>query len=443
MRRPVAGLLLFIAGVCAAAPSTRADDPKTPFNDADAWSVLKPYGGKSADPAPTPTMTGKVFCGYQGWFNAPGDGSRLGWRHWSYGKLADGACSIDLWPDVSDLTVGERVPTSLKHPDGSPAFVFSAHNQKTIKRHFEWMKTYGIDGVFMQRFAGETVAPDILRHRNVVLNACRAGANENGRSYAVMYDLSGLGEGGTQIVIDDWKRLIDRAKITRDPKDTAYLKHNGKPVVCIWGIGFDDGRKYTLAECGALIDFLKNDPTYGGNCVMVGVPTYWRTAGGDTMKDPALLGVIAKADVVSPWTVGRYSTSEYAARYAKNQLTGDLAWCKAHQIDFMPVMFPGFSWHNMKPDSKSDDIPRRGGQFFWAQAIEDKKAGATMGYVAMFDEMDEGTAIFKFDPQPPIGKSIFVNERGLPSDHYLWLTGEITRLFRGELPTDDALPKRN
>jgi glycoprotein endo-alpha-1,2-mannosidase len=406
--------------------------------------VLGTYTGKSAEPAPTPTMMGKVFCGYQGWFNVPGDGSTLGWRHWSRGDFEPGNCSIDLWPDVSDLPPEERIETKFKCADGSPAYIFTAHNPTTIKRHFEWMKTYGIDGVFMQRFAGETIGTAILKHRNVVLAACRAGANENGRSYAVMYDLSGLGEGGTKIVIDDWKRLIDRGQITRDGNDKAYLRHNGKPVVSVWGIGFDDGRKYTLEECGKLIDFLKNDPKYGGNCVMIGVPTYWRTAGDDTVKDPALLKVIEKADIVSPWTVGRYSTPEYAGRYARGQLAGDLKWCAERKIDLLPVMFPGFSWHNMNPGSKSDDIPRRRGEFFWAQAVADKKAGATMGYVAMFDEMDEGTAIFKLDPNPPTGqKSIFVNERDVPADHYLWLTGEITRLFRGEQSTVDTLPKRN
>lgn len=427
-----------------AASRVHAIDPILPPTPEEAWAVLGTYTGKPAGAAPTPTMAGKTLAGYQGWFNAPGDGSTLGWRHWGRGKFEPGDCTIDLWPDVSELTPEERVETKFKRDDGSPAYVFSAHNPKTILRHFEWMKAYGIDGVFMQRFAGETRAPDILRHRNVVLAACRAGANENGRSYAVMYDLSGLDQGGTRVVIDDWKRLIDRAKITRDPNDQAYLRHEGKPVVAVWGIGFDDGRKYTLDECGKLIDFLKSDPTYGGNTVMIGVPTYWRTAGNDTVKDPALLEVIAKADIVSPWTVGRYSTPEYAIRYSRGQLAGDLKWCAEKEIDLLPVMFPGFSWHNMKPESKSDDIPRRRGEFFWAQAYGNKQAGATMGYVAMFDEVDEGTAIFKLDPNPPANqKSIFVNERDLPADHYLWLTGEVTKMIRGERPLSRELPKRN
>src|SRR5690349_453062 len=29
------------------------------------------------------TLDGKVLFGYQGWFRTPGDGSNVGWSHWS------------------------------------------------------------------------------------------------------------------------------------------------------------------------------------------------------------------------------------------------------------------------------------------------------------------------------------------------------------------------
>ena len=43
-----------------------------------------------------------------------------------------------------------------------------------------------------------------------------------------------------------------------------------------------------------------------------------------------------------------------------------------------------------------------------------KQGGATMIYVAMFDEMDEGTAIFKTTNTPPVGESPFLKDDGLP-----------------------------
>lgn len=65
-----------------------------------------------------------------------------------------------------------------------------------------------------------------------------------------------------------------------------------------------------------------------------------------------------------------------------------------------------------------------------------------MIYVAMFDEVDEGTAIFKCTNNPPVGSNPFLTYEGLPSDHYLWLTGEGARLLRGERPSEFTLPKR-
>jgi hypothetical protein len=63
-----------------------------------------------------------------------------------------------------------------------------------------------------------------------------------------------------------------------------------------------------------------------------------------------------------------------------------------------------------------------------------------MLYVAMFDELDEGTAIMKTSNQPPGGgDSPFVSEPGVPPDRYLHLTGEI----RAQLQTAiTAAPRR-
>jgi len=64
-----------------------------------------------------------------------------------------------------------------------------------------------------------------------------------------------------------------------------------------------------------------------------------------------------------------------------------------------------------------------------------------MIYVAMFDEMDEGTAIFKCTNKPPVDQppARFLTYENLPSDHYLWLTGQAGEILRGERAMDKKL----
>ena len=122
----------------------------------------------------------------------------------------------------------------------------------------------------------------------------RDSANGHGLAYAVMYDLSGLNRGETHRVRADWERLRKEASITGDP---AYLHHEDKPLVAIWGVWFNDRRRYTLDDCRELIQFLKDD----GCAVMLGVPPTWASQGYDTIDDPGYLDVLKLADVISPW----------------------------------------------------------------------------------------------------------------------------------------------
>ena len=440
MQRILAVVALLLLNAIA-----RAESPEEVT--AEAIAFLTPYeesGEESASAVDRTTLTGKLVTGYQGWFTAEGDGSGRGWFHYGRGgEFRPGRCSIDLWPDVSELSPAERYATPFRHADGRVAEVFSSCNRETVLRHFRWMAEYESDGAFVQRFAVETRHPQGLRHCNAVLSHCREGANLHGRCYAVMYDLSGLPAGGVQAVIDDWKRLVERMRLGRDENDAAYLRHDGKPVVAVWGIGFNDGRAYSLEECDRLIEFLRSDPRYGGNTVMAGVPTGWRTLDRDAIADRELHAVVAKADVISPWTVGRYRSPAEAERHAERDWAADLAWCEERGKDYLPVAFPGFSWHNLRAGAPLDEIPRRRGEFLWSQFAGAKRAGATSLYVAMFDEMDEATAVFKCTNDPPVGESRFVTFEGLPSDHYLWLCGQGARLIRGETPVTRQAPVRN
>jgi hypothetical protein len=396
--------------------------------------------------AEPPSMQGKIFVGYQGWFAPTIEGSNTKWFHYgSGGKFEPGKCVIEMWPDTSELTDDEKVATGFKHADGAPAFVFSSSNAKTVDRHFKWMKDYDIDGAFLQRFAVSVASRNVSIHINKVLDNVMAAAKNHGRSWAVMYDLSGMRNGQiARVVVDDWKRLVTERKVR---ESAGYIKHNGKPVVCVWGMGFNDNRNYTLDECLELVKFLKSDPTCGGNTVIVGVPYYWRTLDHDTVNDPKVHEICKAADIVSPWAVGRIDRPETALRFEKNVVTPDVEWCKENKRDYLPVIFPGFSWHNLMADrgrnAKTNQIPRLKGKLFWTQAAAVKRAGAQMIYVAMFDEVDEGTAIFKVTDNPPVGASPFVGMEGLKSDHYLWLAGKARAMLRGEIAVTNEPPARH
>ncbi len=260
-----------------------------------------------------------------------------------------------------------------------------------------------------------------------------------------MYDLSGIKSGQMKVVFEDWKRLIKEGRVPRAQEDRAYFQHKGKPLVALWGLGFND-REPMLDEWASLIEFLRHNPEFGGYSIMLGVPYHWRTLKNDSIPDVKLHELLACADIISPWAVGRVSTPQDATKRGETALKPDLAKCREMKLDYLPVIFPGFSWQNLQKgrgkEAKFNAIPRLGGKFLWSQALAAKQAGAQMLYVAMFDELDEGTAIFKTSNHPPVGESPFLAEPELHSDHYLWLTGQIGKLLRGEIPAATSLPVR-
>src|SRR5208282_3381813 len=184
------------------------------------------YTGPTRSDIDATTLDGKVLCGYQGWFNTPCDSESFGFGHWGQGlEGSNGRFTVDMWPDESEYALNDlcEVP-GLKMPDGSPARLYSGFSKGPVLLHCKWMRQYGIDGVFVSRFEGETTDPARFRHINTILASLREGCHREGRVWAMMLDLSVGRNTPTSVVMNDWKFLCDKVKVR---EDSRYVHQNG------------------------------------------------------------------------------------------------------------------------------------------------------------------------------------------------------------------------
>lgn len=383
------------------------------------------HGQKTYD-----SYRGLVMAGYQGWFSAEGDGGRRGWYHYQgHDGFRPGSTNVDLWPDTEEYVKLYKTP--FVYENGDTCYLPSSYDHETTDLHFKWMKQYGLDGVFMQRFVGELKRELSLNHLNQVLDNAMTAANRYDRAICVMYDLSGMLPADTSVLIRDIDRLAQRYSLKQRSANPSYLWHRGKPLVAVWGVGFNDRRRYSTADAAVIVDALRAR----GFSVLLGVPTHWRQLRADCLPGQELHDLIRRCDVVMPWFVGRYSELSYPAFHSL--IKADRQWAEANGVDYAPLCFPGFSWSNMHYPHLSTYIPRNKGSFFAKQldfCIDE--AGAEMIYVAMFDEIDEGTAIMKTArrvPRPSDGSTFVPLDKGIGSDHYLKLAGKAAARLKKKL----------
>jgi hypothetical protein len=393
-------------------------------------------------------LPGKMIVGYQGWFGCPGDFEKNdNWQHWFLGSVQQDHLTVDLLPSVRGINTEDLCDTGLRRPDGSTVWLFSSQNERVVAAHFRWMQEYNIDGAAAQRFIAGMVIPAKRRRSDNVLKNIQKASETSARVFYVTYDVSGADpETVVNDIRNDWRHLVDDLKITASAN---YLHENGKPILQLWGFGVGD-RPGNVDEVSALIADLK-----GGRDGLVaatligGVPTNWRTLSGDSKSDVAWAKVYRNYDVLSPWSVGRFSDDEGADAFVENYVLSDLAEAKRYGMRYMPVIFPGFSWYNLMANRGKKDyinlnrISRNCGKFFWRQASNLLDAHVETLYAAMFDEVDEATALFPTEPRSeklPVGaKMVFLNQDGcvLPDNWYLRVTEKIAEYLRQH----QSLPK--
>ena len=367
-------------------------------------------------------MRGKVMCGYQGWFRCPDDAANLGWIHWSRDsrQIVPDLLTFELWPDMADYSPMERYPApGFTYPGGQQAELFTSDNARTVLRHFEWMRDYGIDGAWLQHFLVDLPGgPGAKRYptRLRVLHHVRAAAIKTGRVWALSYDIAGMpADRVFDVLTADWKKMVDE-KVVEDPR---YLHEIGQPVVQIWGFYFGNPHNPMNAElANRLIDFFRTPSRY--SAFLVGGGDWdWRHN-----PDPEWQKFHGRFGAYCPWNIGNYVIDVSGAKHAAtNNWVEDQRECERLGMLWIPVVYPGFSWDNLQRQAPGTSlIPRRGGQFLWEQFHALSRLGADTVYVAMFDEVDEGTAVFKVTSSPPT-QGHFVGYDGLPSDWYLRLAG--------------------
>ncbi|MBV9849037.1 MAG: hypothetical protein JO250_05035 [Armatimonadetes bacterium] len=398
-----------------------------------------PAWGKRPDTVDATSLRGKIMCGYQGWFRCPGDAAGLGWIHWSRDsrRLGPDTLTFEMWPDMREYDAGERFPApGFTYPDGRPASLFSADNAATVLRHFRWMQGCGLDGAWLQHFLVDLPGgPQPARYpsRLRVLRHVMAAAQQTGRVWALAYDIAGMPTDRIyDVLTGDWKRMAADNTI----KSPRYLHDHGRPVVLIWGFyDHNPSNAMTPELANKLIDFFHAPGPHAAYLVGGGD---WNWRGN---PDPQWQALYRRFDAYVPWNVGNYSVDAEGTKHASvGYWADDRRECDRHGVQWIPVVYPGFSWDNLQRQPPgTSTIPRRGGRFLWEQfhALAELKEEAV--YVAMFDEVDEGTAIFKVTSSPPV-QGHFVGYDGLPSDWYLRLVGEGIRLLRGQRPLTPDIP---
>ena len=411
-------------------------------------------------PADPSSIIGKVVCGYQGWFTATGDGSPINrWTHWSITNAPQPGVApnpnpnltFDIYPDISIYNTSSLFQTNFgNHGDGANSKLFSSYKQDVTDKHFELLQTHGIDGVAYQRFIYEVlIDPFFKANRDTVAVHVKKSAEKYSRLFYIAYDLSGLGvvpATNDQVRFDslkgDWtNNMLGNLDITSSP---MYARQGGKPVVQIWGIGYNHVIG-TAAQQLDLINWFKAQGCY----VIIGVPADWRKGGaaGAGAAKAGWVSTYLAANMVSPWTVGSYINQTSTDNFKTTYISPDLTYCNTNGLAYQPVIFPGFSWYNWNSGAKNQ-IPRNKGEFLWRQATNLRDLGIKSAEIAMLDEFDEGTAIlpmadgYSMIPTNQYFVTSSADGTYLSSDFYLRLATKVSKVIKQEeaKTTNVAIP---
>ena len=425
-------LLIFLLHVVIAARpvvKTFSYRARPTVNTIVSSSTTTTTRGRPAASTATPfasTLRGKVLYGYQAWFSSPSQ-----YSHWSFsnGPATNATSQFDFFPDTTQYPDECLFESGFHFANGSSAMLYNAACEGVIATHFRWMNDAGIDGLIVQRF----LVNRGYQSFTTILGLVRKYSEMYGKVFMVEYDLSGLSTSDvdnlSSIVQEDYTNVIQ--PLTKSP---AYQRENGKPVFMIFGEGIRTN--VSPEQCQSLNTQIKN---YGMHLVLA--PNWpWYNAYKAGTTDP-YAPAYNQADTISPWAVGSYSGgADYASQHTNRKAAQDPILA-ANKQTYAPVIWPGFSWHNLMHNGNTppveypyDQNPRYAGQFLQQQITTVLNDNSTyFVFIAMFDEVNEGTACAPTLNKNEIVDGTFVGDDASGSMFYLNAGGALSRQLKARM----------
>lgn len=173
-----------------------------------------------------------------------------------------------------------------------------------------------------------------------LLHLIRTAVEKYGRTFAVGYDLSSV-------------RLVDFTNVVSElfhnyttnivplMTSSAYLHHEGRPMLELRGIGVD---KTTMNAADSAKIFQAMRSAIPSPYILLGLQ---HDRASDAKSDPDYHNVYIKADVIQPWAVGAYGNDNYQT-FNRDTSVLDKALSDRFGIKYAPSITPGGSNRNQR-----------------------------------------------------------------------------------------------
>ncbi|KAI1387107.1 uncharacterized protein F4822DRAFT_273740 [Hypoxylon trugodes] len=362
----------------------------------------------------TSTLNGKLFVGYQAWFRKPFEDN--GNSHWTTDTPTPevGHVGVDMIPNITGYPPECLFDTNFTLPDGEATKFYTNDCEGVVDLHFKMMADAGISGAFIQRFYG------YINEANGgwinILNYVKTAAEKYGRGFVIEYDLNGASTTSTNVTETF---LADLGSLGSLTSSSAYVHHNGKPVLEIWGFGIVT--EVSVDDGIAIVTALKNAGWY----VILGVQQAWHAE--LAADQPGGYGPVYRlADMIQPWTVGAYGFDNYDDFHDGRQAVEDANALRDLGIESSIVVWPGGSSSNANPNEAFDHFPRFNGTFYQKQLDGAVNLKPSFVFGAMFDEVNEGTAVLPVlrNRELPTNQRFLGIDDDMEPDYYLKMAGD-------------------